>query len=390
MMATMRTSTNQILDRVVRPHIYLGRRQVPAYQFFGGIGWLLAISWGAVLVLQRGLALWVVAVLCLVAAASLLGLAMAVKVLTGRERLVNYTHQILVLAVAAIVLRALNQPVLPYLDVMAVGLGLFLACGRIGCLMSGCCHGRPHSWGVCYHVHRGHEGTSPHLLGVRLLPVQALSSVWLACTAVVGSALILSGAPQGSALGWYVAAYACGRFAFEFLRGDPGRYYRWGLSAAQWTSLAVMPGVSCAGLWQLLPGGSVYVVALAALCAGTAVALLYRQRAEGSGYRLFQPDHLAELAELLAWAGQHAEDEIRSARTTRGLQLSAGKIETGGETIRHYAFSCPDGPLTHRSVCRLADTVCRLAQVQGRREIAVSNRGLVHLLVYEPPMGDAA
>jgi hypothetical protein len=314
---------------------------------------------------------------------------MVVKVLSGRERLVNYTHQILTVAVAAIVLRTLNQPVLPYLDVVAVGLGLFLACGRIGCLMAGCCHGKPHSWGVCYQPDRGHEGSSPHLLGVRLLPVQALSSTWLAFTAVVGSLLVLSGASHGSTLGWYIGAYGCGRFALEFLRGDPGRVHRWGLSAAQWTSLLIVLGVSCAGAWQVLPGGHVYVVALAVLCAVAAVAMLYRGRSGRTGYQLFHPDHLAEVAELIAWADQHTDDEIRAAHTTWGLQLSAGRTAHGDETIRHYAFSYLDGPPIHRTVHRLADTVCRLAQAQGRREIVVSNHGVIHLLIHESPMGGA-
>lgn len=388
-MATIQASANRAFDALVRPRIRLGRSEIPAYRFFGGLGWLLAISWSTVLVLHQGLALWVVGVLCLGTAASLLGLVIVVKVLTGRERLVNYTHQVLALAVAAIVLRTLNQPVLPYLDVVAVGLGLFLACGRIGCLMSGCCHGKPHSWGVCYRPHRGHEGTSPHLFGVRLLPVQALSSAWLAFTAVVGSLLVLSGAAQGSALSWYIAAYGCGRFALEFLRGDPGRFHRWGLSAAQWTSLLVVLGGSCAGWWQVFPGGHVYLVALAVLCAGVAGTLMYRGRSGRTGYWLFHPDHLAEVAELIAWAGQHEEDEIRSACTTHGLQLSAGRTVHGNETIRHLALSCLDGPPTYRTVHRLADTVCHLAQAKGRREIAVSNHGVIHLLIHEPSMGGA-
>ena len=40
--------------------------------------------------------------------------------------------------VSAAVLSALDLPVLPYLDLNALWLGVFLTCGRCGCLMVGC------------------------------------------------------------------------------------------------------------------------------------------------------------------------------------------------------------------------------------------------------------
>ena len=44
--------------------------------------------------------------------------------------------------------QALELPVLPYLDLTCLGLGIFLVCGRQGCLMVGCCHGKPCGWGI--------------------------------------------------------------------------------------------------------------------------------------------------------------------------------------------------------------------------------------------------
>jgi prolipoprotein diacylglyceryltransferase len=41
-----------------------------------------------------------------------------------------------------------HEPIIPYLDVTILVIGIFLVCGRIGCLMVGCCHGKPHRWGV--------------------------------------------------------------------------------------------------------------------------------------------------------------------------------------------------------------------------------------------------
>ena len=50
---------------------------------------------------------------------------------------------VLAILVIAIYLRAKNLPVRRYLDILAMGLMLALAFGRIGCILNGCCFGRP-------------------------------------------------------------------------------------------------------------------------------------------------------------------------------------------------------------------------------------------------------
>src|SRR5207253_2733687 len=115
----------------------------------------------------------------------------------------------------------------------------FLAFGRVGCTMVGCCHGRPGRIGLCYREEHADEGFPRYLVGVRLVPVQALESLGVAAIVGVGVALVVAGSTSGTALAWYAAAYAVLRFFLEFLRGDAGRRYSWGFSEAQWTSLGV-------------------------------------------------------------------------------------------------------------------------------------------------------
>jgi phosphatidylglycerol---prolipoprotein diacylglyceryl transferase len=50
---------------------------------------------------------------------------------------------VLAILVIAIYLRAKKLPVRKYLDILAMGLMLALALGRIGCFLNGCCFGRP-------------------------------------------------------------------------------------------------------------------------------------------------------------------------------------------------------------------------------------------------------
>ena len=52
-------------------------------------------------------------------------------------------HVWVALGAVALLRWAAGAPVLPGLDVLAVGLCPFLACGRLGCVTVGCCHGQP-------------------------------------------------------------------------------------------------------------------------------------------------------------------------------------------------------------------------------------------------------
>jgi hypothetical protein len=46
------------------------------------------------------------------------------------------------MATVTLTLKLLHQSVLTCLDVLIAGPGVFHACGRIACLLAGCCYGR--------------------------------------------------------------------------------------------------------------------------------------------------------------------------------------------------------------------------------------------------------
>ena len=216
----------------------------PAFTLCGLVGTALAVASGLALAATGGADLGVMVVVSAVACAAFLALALAEKVLCGVERLVYYHHLAAVLGVAALVPWAFGEPVLPFLDAAAVGLGVFLACGRVGCLLAGCCHGRPAGRGVRYTAAHAAEGFPAHLVGVPLVPVQALEAAGVLAIAASGAGLVTAGAEPGTALAWYLSGYAALRFGLELLRGDTPRPYLAGLSAAQWTSLAIALGVA--------------------------------------------------------------------------------------------------------------------------------------------------
>lgn len=250
----LREVFNRTLDKLVRPQVLVLGRSLPAFQVCGVTGLGPAILLAMIFVMYLGLSPFVMVGLVAAAVIVFFGLVMATKIITGEERIIYYHHEIAVMMMAALFLWLTHQPMLPYLDITILGIGTFLFCGRIGCLMVGCCHGRPCRWGVCYRMEHAEAGFTPYLVGVRLFPIQAVESLWVFCIVVTGITFILRGWPPGTALAWYVIAYDTGRFCFEFLRGDADRPYLLGFSQPQWISVVLM----CFLVWAEITGAILF------------------------------------------------------------------------------------------------------------------------------------
>ena len=378
---------NTCLDGAARTEFHAAGGSVPAFQVCGGAGFMLAVAASLALAWRTGLAEWAVLSLAAFGAMTFLALAMFVKVVTGVERLVYYHHEIAVVAASALLLRLLRLPLPPYLDIAVLGLGLFLGCGRIGCFMVGCCHGRPHRWGVRYTAGHARAGFSECYVGVRLLPLQALESLWVLVVTSIGIALVWRGARPGAAFGWYVAAYSLGRFAFEFLRGDADRPYAWGFSEAQWTSLILVSGVALAEAWAHAPYSRWHAAAGAGLVvAMTGVSLVRRFRVTRTD-RLLHPRHLQEVAELVRAIGTAelpANPAVHVRRTSLGIQISGSSRQELDSRVRHYALSGLDDALLEGSALVLAALIARLDRAGGKPdELIRSNRGVFHFAIRE-------
>jgi hypothetical protein len=191
--------------------------------------------------------------------------------------------------------------------------------------------------------------TPPHLVGVALVPVQALESAGVLAIAAVGAALVLGGADPGAALAWYGSAYAVLRFALELLRGDAARPYVAGLSAAQWISLAIAAAVAIVH--------HAYAPAAAVLAVAAVLLMITAPRR-----RLLGPRHVAELAAAL--------DRPGVCETSLGVRVSSGM--TDGRA--HYTLSGPGAQ-------RMATLVARLRGGDGRAELLRGPTGAVHVVI---------
>ena len=144
---------------------------------------------------------------------------------------------------------------LPVADYCVTALSIGHVFGRVGCLMEGCCHGRPTTmpWGIIF--------TDPacsvmdSMKGLPLHPTQLYEAFGEAAAAFVLIGWVLPGTRAGkyrygTAFFGYLLYYSFLRFAGECFRGDDrGVFLSPLLSPSQWTSLfsAIVVGLV---LWR--------------------------------------------------------------------------------------------------------------------------------------------
>ena len=159
-------------------------------------------------------------------------------------------------AAAYLYCRVGRRPFAPVADVLAAAAFLGLVPMRLGCLLNGCCYGRPTRlpWGI---VFRDARSAVPQTLrGVTLHPSQVYEIIGASGIFLVLHFLALprvrrGGLRPGAAFSLAVALYAAMRFCTDFLRGsDPGNISVAGLSTAQCIALAGLAGVMAVWMAQ--------------------------------------------------------------------------------------------------------------------------------------------
>jgi Prolipoprotein diacylglyceryl transferase len=393
---SLSNTLNQVLDGWVRPHVHVCGRSWPAFRacLYAGLGFTIIFVMG--LASPAGLSPVVMICVTLAAVGTFFAHVMLRKIVTGKEQLTYYHHMLAVLPAVAMLLRLAGKPVLPYLDIVVLGLGLNLAVAKVGCLLAGCCHGRPCAWGVSYRPEHARAGFPSYLVAVRLFPVQALESLAALGIVLGGSALVLKDGQPGAALAWYVAAYAIVRFCLEFARGNPERTYFGGFSEAQWTSLILMSALSSAELVGAIPREPWHLVATVCLACTIAFVALNRRHCCSSRHRIFHPFHVREVAEAIErsiGAGGEsgsAPAEIRAEVTALGIRISADKIRHRAGWIHHYAMSTEKANIGEEDMKDVAKLVCQLRHSTCDHRWMSCRQGVFHLLVYPPSQTGSA
>ena len=128
-------------------------------------------------------------------------------------------------------------------DLFAPGIALAQGVGRMGCLLAGCCFGRPTEapWGITFSstLAAANSGTP---LGVALHPSQIYESI--AVLLILG--VLLTGerrwrAFPGRTFWTYMLLYAVARIVLELFRGDPRGMVFDTLPTSQFVSALIVP-----------------------------------------------------------------------------------------------------------------------------------------------------
>jgi len=379
---------NSALDRFTRPELRLLGKPRSSFTVCGCSGFVLAVVLTFLVFVPKGLSPAVLAAIAVAAVATFLTLGFVTRIATGEEFVVAYHHLVTILGVTSLLTWMSGNPVLPYLDATALAAGLTLASFRVGCLMVGCCHGRPARLGVRYSEHHAAVGFPPCYVGVRLFPVQALEALTILGITVACGWMALRGEPPGTALALYVLAYAAARYGFEFLRGDASRPHLGGFSQAQWTSLLLSGAVALAMVGGLLPRSSWAVLVSAGLL-GTSIVVAVARAARGwNDDRLFRARHVKEIAEGVRHLADHHSPEaaldgggaVQLYGTSLGLLLSNSRIESGGVSFVTYTVSLRDRTMTHRVARKLGRLVLRLRGSASTGQVFPATEGVFHLV----------
>lgn len=368
------------LDSCARLHLDRTGR-FGSYFYLGLAGNAVALAvvlacgwWAGVPAIQLGIA----------ALTPMVAFLMAVKVsqiVFGYERIVLYEKFAAALAGTALVLHLAGKPVLPGLDLVALGVGTFLIFGRLGCLRVGCCHGRPHRFGIIYGAEHARAGFTPYYVGVRLFPVQLLES--LLTFVLVVACIVIYTRPHlpGDILGAYLLGYAVVRFGLELARGDDDRPYFLGASEAQWIAVLSAAAIALAAV----RAGHQYqevAIGVAASLVGTVTALAIAEhvlRWRPWGWR--HVARIRELADVVARLQRERVGGVQVRELPAGVRLSYSAADD------HYAVSRTTGLLDERAAAAIA---ARLAQVAGTARFEIQpgrTAGLFHLTPRDHPPG---
>lgn len=127
-------------------------------------------------------------------------------------------------------------------DLVAPGIVLAQAIGRVGCLINGCCYGTKTSlpWGIIYTNpdSSGYSASQSLLPGIGLHPTQVYEIIFLII--LFGVLLVLKDRlkPEGSLFLVYLGGYSLWRFSVGFIR--EGTDFLFGLHQAQVIGIIVM------------------------------------------------------------------------------------------------------------------------------------------------------
>ncbi len=310
-------------------------KRINSFIFFGVLGYLLGVSVGIVLSIKLHLSVQIILMMSLISMIVFFLLAYIVKVVSREENIVYYHHEIAITICCTLVLIFLKQPILPYLDVMILGIGTFLIFGRLGCFSVGCCHGKPSKYGVKYDENHVREGFTWYYKNIKLFPVQLVEASFAAFIVITGIALLIIKVKPGTVFLYYSISYSLFRFFIEFFRGDSERPIWVGVSEAQWTSVILVFVLFIMSYYHWFPVYLGHTIVSAILFVSLIITIII-YNIKGTN-RLINHKHIPEIIEGVSFLSRFPQniqkinnkESIKIFKTSKGMSLSKGMHGNG-------------------------------------------------------------
>ncbi len=129
-------------------------------------------------------------------------------------------------------------PIIEFFDRLVVGVPIGHAIGRMGCLCSGCCYGKPTDSAIGIVFAHPLDVSTP--TGIKLVPTQIIEALSLVVIFAILIAVSHTVRKKGTVTFVYAMLYAAARFVIEFFRGDVRRVFNNTLTGSQIFSIIVL------------------------------------------------------------------------------------------------------------------------------------------------------
>ncbi len=329
-------------------HIKILGKSFNSFKLFAGIGVFISVLLGVSLTILSSLSISIILVLTAISLLTFISLAYFYKIITGRDDLVYYQHEIAILITTTLALWLLNKPILPYLDISILAIGVVLAFGRLGCLSVGCCHGKPCKLGIIYSKAHEEAGFPFYYTGVKVFPIQLLESICVFGIVIIGIFIWSTNYPSGTVLIFYSVVYGLIRFIFEFFRGDPERPHFLGFSEAQWTTCFLLLLAAILAYFKILPFYVFHSIVAIGMLIGMISVIGIRRIYGDMNFKIFGTQHLREIAEgidiiteemPIRTISNTSDVEVPMINTCLGLVFSGGKVKIPQGLVYYYSLS---------------------------------------------------
>ncbi len=340
------------------------------YFFFGVIGVSIAQLVCAFLAWRTGVSFTTWLIVGITPMAAFLIAVKASQIVFGYERIVFYEKSAAALAFTAAVLYLAGEPVLPGLDIYAIGILTFLVFGRVGCFTAACCHGRPAQLGIAYGRPYADRGLPKDYTDIPLFPIQLFASVLVLLLLIATIFHYLANPAAGEVAAFAIASYGILRFILEFFRGDDDRPVWLGVTESQWIALV---SVGLVGHWKPF-------IAMALV---TALLIVFRRPLAFTPWGLASPAHLHSLREAIATFSTTKTDQVQVLNTNIGLILSFSEQQHGDELVRNFAVSRQNGILSVQAATIIGEQIQRMVGGDSPLALRPGPPGLFHIRLEE-------